>query len=97
MQLSYKVKKLVFDIMIVNEWIKNGEFDNADMVIVAGTMTQAIMVNFLFKGKRQKIKYCRRLHGKYRYNCLRKWIVFNDSYKNILPWNDTSILWMPNL
>ena len=48
MQLS-GVKSLIFHYIIINEWIKNGEFDRTEKIITVGTRFQAMMVNILFR------------------------------------------------
>lgn len=96
MKVRDKVKETIYNLLIIDEWIKNGEFDKSETVTVVGTKAQAVIVNLLFKGKRQKINYCAKLPREYKYNTLQKWIVFDNKYRKILPKNDSSILWMPD-
>lgn len=96
MKVLDKVKKLICNVLIIDEWIKNGEFGKAETVMVVGTKTQAVIVRLLFIGKAQKISYCTVLHGEYRHNVVKKWIIFDNRYRETLPRNDSGILWMPD-
>ena len=92
-----KVRQLLYDCIIVREWIENGEFIKADRIIVIGTSLQAAMIRYLFKGSGKKIYYITGLNRKYEYRRQVKWIVFNNSLKKVLPKNDCNILFIPHL
>lgn len=91
------IKSEICNYIIVREWIENGEFSNADIIIVIGTKAQAVMVNTLFRGSGKKVYYMERLHGKYRYKKRVKWIIFDRSLKRKLPQDDFDILFIPEL
>lgn len=92
-----KIKSEICNYIIVREWIENGEFSNADTIIVIGTKAQAVMVNVLFRGSGKKVYYMERLHGKCRYRKWVKWIIFDRSLKRKLPQDDLGILFIPEL
>lgn len=95
--LRLKAKQLLYDFIIIKEWIENGEFIKADKIIVFGTRPQAVMVNYLFKGSHKKLYYITELNGQYSYRKHIKWIVFDNHFKKILPKNDSNILLMPHI
>lgn len=97
MELSSGIGNIINNCIIINEWIENGEFSQADRIIVVGTKQQAIVVNLLFKGSGKKIYYCSKSDKKYTYNSRTKWIVFNRSLKKELSQNDYNILIVPKV
>lgn len=87
------VKSLIFHYIIINEWIKNGEFDRTEKIITVGTRFQAMMVNILFRRNNKRIYYCTKFAGKYIHHDRVKWIVFDGRLKKVR--NDSNILLVP--
>lgn len=95
--LVLKTKRLLYDFIIIKEWINNEEFIKTDKIIVLGARLQAVMVNFLFRGSHKKLYYITKLNGQYRYRKHVKWIVFDEHFNNALPKNDCNILYIPHI
>lgn len=96
-KLLSKAKQLIYNCIIVREWIENGEFTKSDRIIVIGTRLQAVMISCLFKGSGKKIYFITGLNRKYECRRQVKWIVFDSSLKKSLPKNDCNILFIPRI
>lgn len=92
-QLS-KLKFVIDKYIVIREWIENGEFCNADQIVVVGSKVQAVMVKFLFRKTNKRIYYLNS-NREYIHHHKRKWIVFDQSLNKIFPQNDSNVLLIP--
>lgn len=97
MELLSKTRAMAGDMIVIKEWIENGEFDKADRIIIIGTKLQAMMTALLFKKEPKKVYYCSKPNRPYVYNKKIKWIIFDNRLKSEWPRNDYNILWMPKI
>lgn len=97
MRLLSKIKITVCNYIVIKEWVENGEFNQADKIIVIGTKLQSVMVKSLFRGTQKKVYYCKKFEKKYTYKSRTKWIIFDSSAKRMLPQKDYNILIVPNI
>lgn len=90
-----KVRQLLYALIILKEWIDNGEFTKADKILVIGTRLQAFMVNYLFYKKNKKVYYIVGLDMQCKCGEYVKWIVFDNKFKKVLSRDDYNILFIP--
>lgn len=93
--MKKKVKRTLYEYIIIKEWIDNGEFAKVDRIVVVGTKWQGIRVTFLFKNSNKKIYYVTELSEKYKYRNRVKWIIFDDNLKKMFPNDDCNVLFLP--
>ena len=91
------IKRIICEYIVVRDCIENGEFVNADTIVVIGSGMQAVLVNILFRGSDKKIYYATELTAEYHYRKQTKWIIFDRSIENRLPQNNFNILFMPKI
>lgn len=91
-----KAKSVIYDYIIIKEWMENGEFKDAENIVVSGTRIQVAVVKLLFKKSGKKIYCCRNLKKQYAHRRHWKWIVFDRDMKKDWALNDSSVLLMPD-
>lgn len=91
------VKKTVMKFCIIREWVANGEFDNAERIIVAGSIPDAVIVSMLMKSKGKQIYRCEKMLKVYRYESKTKWIVFGTALKNRKLDEHYDVILVPNV
>lgn len=97
MRLLSKIKTAVCTYILMKEWVENGEFHEADKVVVIGTKVQAAVVKSFFRKTSKKIYYCEKFDSKYADKNRTKWIIFDDNIKKNFVHNDYHVLIVPDI
>lgn len=97
MRLLSKIKITVCNYSIIKEWLENGEFTQADKIMIIGTKQQAVMVKYLFRGTTKKIYHCAKFERRCAYKGRAKWIIFDSGIKMAIPQKNYNILLVPNV
>lgn len=97
MRLVSGIKSAIGDYIVIKECIENGEFDQAERIIVVGTKLQAAMVRYLFRSTHKKVYYCKKFERKYTYTKRIKWIIFDSSIEKKFLQKNYNILLVPNI
>ncbi len=95
--LQNKLKSVLYQTIIINEWISCGEFEKADRIVFVGNRFEAVVTNFLFRKSKKKVYYCIDFREKYKYDDKTKWIIFNNEKWNVKELNSYDILVVPKL
>ena len=66
--IQTKLKSVLYQTIIINEWISCGEFEKADRIVFVGNRFEAVVTNFLFRKSKKKVYYCIDFREKYKYD-----------------------------